>query len=57
MTDIVLTGLTLAVLLAAYPLMILADLRHPAPAAPVTDHGGSMTAQGVPYVPGGAVKS
>lgn len=55
MTDIVLTGLTLAALLAAYPLMILADLRHPAPPAPAIERRGSMTAQGVPYVPGKAI--
>lgn len=54
MTDTILTGLTLVALLAAYPLMILADLaRHPAPVpqGPQPDRG-AMTVQGVPYVPG-----
>lgn len=53
MTDIVLTGLSLMALLAAYPLMVLHDtLRHREPRFQVHAREGRMTDQGVPYVPG-----
>lgn len=53
MIDILYAWAALVALLG-YGLVPLWDvLSYTAPAAPVTKHGGSMTAQGVPYVPGG----
>lgn len=60
MTDIVLTGLSLVALLAAYPALVLTDVlrrpdRTPAPFQVLAPVQTGMTATGVPWVAGKAI--
>jgi len=50
MTGLLVWGLVMAA-------VILHDVhRHPPVAQPAPEHGGAMTAQAVPYVPGGVAE-